>query len=96
MAYKVEWTNRALRDLKKIDKTQRTIILAWVKKELETAENPCALSNAKPLEGVDSGWRWRIGTYRLVGTVDSEVVTITLFRAGHRRDVYRNLPKKLQ
>ena len=95
MAYKVEWTNRALRDLKKIEKAQRAIILSWVKKELETVDNPCALANAKPLEGVEDGWRWRIGTYRLVGTVDNSVVVITLFRAGHRREVRRKLPKKL-
>lgn len=83
MPYRVEWTTRALRDVKKLEKPQRALVLAWVKNELETAEDPCALSNAKPLEGVAKGWRWRIGTFRIVGTVDNSVVTITIFKVGH-------------
>jgi mRNA interferase RelE/StbE len=38
-----------------------------------------------------AGWRIRIGDYRVVYDVDDDAQTVTVLRAGHRRDVYRNL-----
>jgi mRNA interferase RelE/StbE len=34
-------------------------------------------------------WRIRIGTYRVIYTVDDQAVVVEVVRVGHRRDVYR-------
>lgn len=36
--------------------------------------------------------RLRVGDYRIVYLVDDEARTVTVVLAGHRREVYRNLP----
>lgn len=91
MTWRVEWSKKAAKHLLSIERKQRLVIAAWVADSLDGCENPIALPNAKKLQGVENGWRWRVGAYRVLGTVDDGRVTIELFRVGHRRDVYRNL-----
>lgn len=90
MGYSVELTNRALKQLQAFDRKTLLLVSEFINR-LEGCENPCMLPNAKKLQGVDNGWRWRVGTYRVLGTVDNGRLIINIFKVGHRRDVYRNL-----
>lgn len=91
MTWKVEWSRKATKQLLSIKRKQRLVIMKWVADNLDGCEDPCTLQNAKKLQGVENGWRWRIGTYRVLGTIDKGRVVIELFKVGHRRDVYRAL-----
>ena len=91
MSYTVILKRRAAKELAQLDPKVRAVIVGFIKTNLEGCENPRTAKGAKKLEGVDDGWRWRIGTYRILGTVDDETVTIELFKIGHRRDVYDRL-----
>jgi len=42
MTYHVEFTKQALKDLKKLDKQTASLILGWIRKNLEGCENPRA------------------------------------------------------
>ena len=90
MAYRVEVAKRAEEQLAKLNKKD-LLLVAHAIDELEQCENPCALPNAKKLQDVEDGWRWRVGVYRLLGVVDGDRLIIELFKVGNRRDVYRNL-----
>ncbi len=35
-----------------------------------------------------SGWRIRVGDYRVIYEIDDDAQTITIMHVGHRRDVY--------
>jgi mRNA interferase RelE/StbE len=35
------------------------------------------------------GWRIRIGDYRILYEIDDKASSVKIYRAGHRRDVYR-------
>jgi mRNA interferase RelE/StbE len=35
------------------------------------------------------GWRIRVGDFRIVYEIDDDQHAVTVFRVGHRRDVYR-------
>jgi mRNA interferase RelE/StbE len=41
------------------------------------------------LSGSLTGWRIRVGDYRIVFQIDDEARSITIVRVRHRRDVYR-------
>jgi mRNA interferase RelE/StbE len=86
--YKVEFTQRALKDLKKLDKQTAALILGWVRKNLEGCENP--RQHGKALTANRSGgWRFRVGDYRLLAEIKDDVVTILILNVGHRSDVYK-------
>ena len=90
MGYRVELTNRAKKQLASLDKKTLALVASFID-TLDGCDDPRAFPNAKKLQGVENGWRWRVGTYRILGTVDDGKVVIELFRIGHRRDVYRRL-----
>ena len=89
MKYTVEYTQQAVRDLRKLDKQTRTFILSWIEKNLVGCEN--ARQHGKGLSANRSGqWRYRVGDYRLIADIQDSRITILLLRIGHRRSVYED------
>ena len=86
-SYEVRLGKKAQKDLKKMDKNDSIIIMAWISKNLVNCENPYV--HGKSLEGNLKGkWRYRVGNYRLISNIDDEKVLILILEAGHRREVY--------
>ena len=86
--FNVRFTNRAKRNLGKLDKSQQKIIIAWIKKNLENCENPRAYG--KPLVGNQKGkWRYRVGDYRILAEIQDDEIVILILDVGHRREIYR-------
>ncbi len=89
MTYKVEFSQRALKELKKLDKHTAALILGWVRKNLDGCENPRL--HGKALTANRSGeWRYRVGDYRLLAIIEDDKVKIIVLNVGHRRDVYES------
>ena len=87
MTYKVEFTQRAIKDLKKLDKHTAALILGWIRKNLENCENP--RQHGKGLTANKSGvWRYRVGDYRLLAQIEDDVIRILILNIGHRKEVY--------
>ena len=91
MSYRVEWSKGSIKDLKKIDQKAGRLIRVWVRENLEGCENPRTVINGKSLQGTKNGWRYRIGSYRVLVEIVDERLLIKVVRAGHRQGVYRNL-----
>ena len=88
MIYKVRFTETAKKDLKKLDKHTAALILGWIRKNLESSENPRL--HGKALTGnLNSMWRYRVGDYRLLANIEDETITILILNVGHRREIYR-------
>jgi mRNA interferase RelE/StbE len=45
-------------------------------------------ANSRKLTG-RSGWRIRVGSYRVIYEIDDRTAVLTVLHIGHRRDVYR-------
>jgi mRNA interferase RelE/StbE len=70
---RAEFTNRALKDLKRLNViTQKQIL----KKLSLYLQSPDPLSYAKKLaDPTDGNWRFRVGTYRVVFDVSGQTLT---------------------
>lgn len=87
MKYKVIFTDRAKRQLKKLDKYIASLIIGWIEKNLQNCENP--RQYGKALVANKSGqWRYRIGEYRLICEIQDEKITILVLEVGHRKNIY--------
>ena len=85
--YKVEFTERAMKQMHKLDRQRFIIITNWIAKNLEGCENP--RQHGKALTANRAGqWRYRIGDYRLICKIDDGVITVFVLEVGHRRNVY--------
>jgi mRNA interferase RelE/StbE len=85
MTYRIEWKRSALKELHQLPRSIIVRILAAV--EILT-NNPYPSGNRK-LVGSDHSYRLRVGDYRVVYSVDNNVLVIEVLRVRHRKDVYR-------
>jgi len=86
LAYNVAWHERALSDLKALERTASGKIIERVK--IHLSQNPEKLG--KPLKGVLKGlYRYRWSDYRIIFTIDKSERRISVLYIGHRKDVYR-------
>lgn len=89
MTYHVEFSKRALKDIKRLDKATAALILGWIRKNLEGCENPRA--HGKGLTANHSGeWRYRVGDYRLLAEIQNGKLVIIMLTVGHRSEVYKD------
>lgn len=87
MQYRVELTDRVIKQLKKLDKHTSALIIGWIEKNLDGCENP--RMHGKGLTANRTGqWRYRIGNYRLICEIKDEEVLILVLEVGHRREIY--------
>lgn len=81
--YKVVLTNRAIKDLSKIDSYTSEFIKS---KLTEYSKEP--FINAKKLSNIKIGtYRFRIGDYRVIFDFDKD--NIVILRIGHRKEIYK-------
>jgi mRNA interferase RelE/StbE len=82
--YEVRLDSRVARELRRIPASQ-------AQRMLETIES--LSTNPRPRQSTklvgQPGWRVRVGDYRILYEIDDEKNLVTVFRAGHRREVYR-------
>ena len=87
MSYRVEYTQLAVKQLKKMDKKIAAFIIAYIEARLVDCENPRL--HGKALQGnLQDKWRFRVGDYRILAKIEDGVVLIIVVEVGHRKDVY--------
>jgi len=82
--YKVEIVKSAIKELAKIP-TKEAIKLTEKINELK--ENPRPKGCIK-LSGTKDEYRIRVGNYRVLYTIEDNVLLVQVFKVGHRKDVY--------
>lgn len=88
MIYHVVLTELAKKNLKKLDKYTASMILGWIRKNLEGCKNP--RQHGKGLTANKTGeWRYRIGDYRVLAEINDGKIIILGLNIGHRRDIYK-------
>lgn len=87
MAYKVEYAAGVAKDLRSLPKELRERALNIVEEIL--AKDPRA---GKPLKGPYRGlWKYRIGDYRIIYTIEKSRLVIFVLRIRNRKDVYQGI-----
>lgn len=89
MSYHVQLTDTAKKQLKKMDRQTASMLLGWMRRNLEGCENP--RQHGKGLSANRSGqWRYRVGNYRLIAEIEDDRIVILILSIGHRSDVYKS------
>ena len=88
MAWNIEYSDKALKSLKKIDKASAKRIIDFLDHRLGVMDDPRILG--KSLKG-DLGvfWRYRVGDYRILCEIQDNRLVILAALIGHRRDIYQ-------
>lgn len=87
MAWKIELTETARKQLAKLDKATAKRIMAFLNERLAALDNP--RSQGKAMTGpLGDFWRYRVGDYRIIVQLEDECLVVLVVRIGHRGEVY--------
>ena len=83
MPYQLSIRPKAIKVLEKINEPDYSAIKKAI---YSLAENPRP-AGCKKLKG-RSGWRIRIGNYRIIYNIFDEILSVDVIAVGHRKDIY--------
>ena len=83
--YLVEFTPQGARDLRKLPRRDQRRVATRIDALACDPRQP----GVEKLKGGHDIWRMRVGDLRVLYTIAQHIVTVTVVRVSHRREVYR-------
>ncbi len=89
MAWKVELSTLAQKNIDQLDPQIARRILAFLQQRVAVLDDPRSIGQA--LKGAELGafWKYRVGDYRIISSIEDRALKILVVRVGNRREVYR-------
>jgi mRNA interferase RelE/StbE len=85
MNYQINIDKRAFKELSELNAKDKKKIIDLID---NLSENPRP-AGCKKLQGQQKNmWRVRSGDYRIIYTIEDNILTITVIKIGHRREIY--------
>ena len=88
MSWTIEFDKRVEKDLRALDKQAANRILKYLTERVAPAADPRRLGKALSGE-LGEYWRYRVGPYRVLATIEDDALQILVLRVAHRNHVYR-------
>jgi len=89
LTWKIEWDDRARKELRKLDSPIQKEILSYLRTRIIESNNPRVFGQS--LSGNKSGlWRYRVGNYRIICRIEDDALVILVIGVGHRKEVYEH------
>ena len=89
MAWRVELSDSAAKQLRKLDPQVSRRILSFLRDRVAMLDDPRSIGEALRGKGFGNFWKYRVGDWRIIADLEDGVMLITVVRIGNRRDVYR-------
>jgi mRNA interferase RelE/StbE len=88
MGWQVSFERSAERELSKLDPQIARRILAFLHGRVAMLDDPRNIGEA--LKGAKLGafWKYRVGDYRIIASIEDAELCVLVLRIGNRRDVY--------
>ncbi len=87
MSWAYRFDERALRELKKLDRQAQIEIIAYLDERIAGTGDPTRFGKhlRKDLRGL---WRYRVGDHRVICDIRRGELVVLVIRVGHRSQVY--------
>ncbi len=89
MAWKVELSSLARNNLEELDPQHARRILAFLLERVAGLDDPRGIGEALKGSRLGALWKYRIGDYRVIASIEDSALRILVVRIGNRREVYR-------
>ena len=88
MSWRLRYSDKAHKQLCKLDAAQRAIILSWMDKNIDGCDDPRARGKGL-VENHTGEWRYRIGSFRVLCDIQDDQLVVLAFKVDHRSSVYK-------
>ena len=89
MAWLIEIDKKAKKDLDALDKPIARRITVFLRDRVSTLDDPRSIGEALKGSKLGDFWKYRVGDYRIITSIEDGALRILVVRIGNRREVYR-------
>lgn len=89
MAWTIEFERSAERELDKLGHDAARRILGFLHERVAALDDPRVIGQALKGSKLGDFWKYRVGDYRIIASINDEAVRVVVVRIGNRREVYR-------
>ena len=89
MAWKIEFEEQVIKELKKLDRPVAKRIVDFLELRIATLDDPRSVGGALVGSKLGEFWRYRLGDYRIIVKIEDNKMVVLVLRVGNRREVYR-------
>jgi mRNA interferase RelE/StbE len=87
MAWKIEFEPAAQKELNKLDKPTARRILKFLYERVGKLDDPRKIG-ARLQGPLSEFWKYRVGDYRLIFSLENDRLVVLVLRIGHRTEIY--------
>lgn len=89
MVWLIEIDDEAKKELAKLDKPIEKRIITFLRERVAVLDDPRSIGEALKGSKLGNFWKYRVGDYRLISSIEDGALRILVVKIGNRRDVYR-------
>jgi mRNA interferase RelE/StbE len=89
MKWIIEFDPSAVKELDKLDPQQAKRILGFLFDRVAHLDDPRSIGEALKGSRFNTLWKYRIGDYRIITSIEDNVTRILVVKIGDRKEVYR-------
>jgi mRNA interferase RelE/StbE len=87
LAWLIKLDDAAKKDLAKLDKPIAKRITAFLRERVAVLDDPRSIGEALKGSKLGDFWKYRVGAYRIIGSIEDDQVRIIVVKIGNRREV---------
>ncbi len=88
MAWTIKIDKKAVKEIASLDMPIKKRIAEFLKEKLAKVQNPRSIGEV--LHGqLKKFWKYRVGDYRIICSIEDDIVTVLVLRVKHRKEVYK-------
>ena len=88
MAWTIDYTQTARKQLRKIDQQTARRIVDFMDERVATRKSPRSTGKALTGPALGTYWRYRVGDYRILCDIQDGALRVLVIEVGNRREVY--------
>lgn len=89
MAWRIEIDDAAKKDLAKLDKPLAKRITTFLRERVAVLDDPRSIGEALKGSKLGDFWKYRVGDYRIISSIEDGALRILVIKVGNRREIYR-------
>jgi mRNA interferase RelE/StbE len=89
LAWTIDYTGTALKQLRKLDKQTARRILDFMDGRIAGENDPRGTGAALTGPLLGTYWRYRVGDYRIICDIQDGALRVLVIEIGNRREIYR-------
>jgi len=90
LAWLIKIDDEAQKDLAKLDKQIAKRITTFLRERVAVLDDPRSIGEALKGSRLGDFWKYRVGDYRIISSIEDGALRILVVKIGNRREVYRS------